>query len=232
MTYIFRKLMSAYKGRVREVAESVIDTNAIRIFSQEIHDSEAAINKGKTNLAHLVAEKLKFQRECGWVESDIKQKEQHLIEAIERTDEDLINDIAGYISEQEELLQTKKQSADRLEGQQKQVEKTLKAATRQITQSRHELRLVQATESAQLASRSINAHEITLEIGKTDLSSSLERIKTNQSKHADYMAAVKEVNLNCENRINKRMGEFAAVEQKKRVEVVLNRVREKMSKKN
>jgi phage shock protein A len=40
---VFAKLFTAVRGGVREAAEVVVDTHALRIFEQEIHECESVI---------------------------------------------------------------------------------------------------------------------------------------------------------------------------------------------
>ena len=50
---ILSKLFTAIKGGARETGEAIIDKNSIRIFEQEIKDSEAELEKAKTLLKDL-----------------------------------------------------------------------------------------------------------------------------------------------------------------------------------
>ena len=48
---ILKKMFTALRGGVREVGESIVDANGIRIFEQEIEDAKNALNKAKTSIS-------------------------------------------------------------------------------------------------------------------------------------------------------------------------------------
>ena len=47
---IFNKIFTALRGGASEIGETIIDANGIRIFEQEIRDSEKNIHEAKISL--------------------------------------------------------------------------------------------------------------------------------------------------------------------------------------
>ena len=47
MFNLIQKLSTAVRGGTREALETAVDANAIRIFSQEIHESERQLQRNR-----------------------------------------------------------------------------------------------------------------------------------------------------------------------------------------
>jgi phage shock protein A len=80
-----------------------------------------------------------------------------------------------------------------LEAYQARLEKSLRSANTQVQDYRRELRMVQATASAQTASRQVAGSTHTIVTRTADMQSSLQRIKQTQQAMADQMDALAQV---------------------------------------
>ena len=63
MFSLIKKLATAHRGGAREVLESAVDTNALRIFAQEIYECESSLKQSKHHLSGVMADKLKIKRQ-------------------------------------------------------------------------------------------------------------------------------------------------------------------------
>ena len=79
---IFSKIMTAVRGGATEAGQAIVDANAIRIFEQEIRDSENAIEKGKRDLTGVMADKIKEERKAAEITKDKIQMLNNTIDRI------------------------------------------------------------------------------------------------------------------------------------------------------
>ena len=84
---IMAKIATALRGGVRESAEVVIDANGLRIFAQEIHECENHIRQSKQQLASIMAERKRVNREVKNAQTEIHTIEQRITERLEQDDE-------------------------------------------------------------------------------------------------------------------------------------------------
>ena len=60
---ILQKLMTLFRGSVREIGESVVDANGTRIFEQEIKDAEVQLKEATGSLTLVMAKAKQAERE-------------------------------------------------------------------------------------------------------------------------------------------------------------------------
>ena len=190
---VFTKLVTAVRGSAREAAEAVVDANAIRIFGQEIYDCEAAIQQAKCDLSRVVAEKLRLQRDIEAVEAVITRRENEAAKAVTAGEDALAREVAVRIADEERVLLDQRDKLRQLDAYQARLEKTLRSASARVQDYQRELRMVQATASAQTASHRVAGSTHTIVTRTADMQSSLERIKQTQQAMADQMDALAQV---------------------------------------
>jgi phage shock protein A len=190
---IFSKIMTAVRGGATEAGQSIVDANAIRIFEQEIRDSEKAIEKGKRDLTGVMADKMKEERKVAEYTKDIAAYETKVMALVEKGDETLAMEVAEKIAELENELSVHKNAAETFEHQVKKLKHLMKKAERTIRDHKRELNMVKTTESVQKATMSIKSNYGS-GIGKLgDAKESLSRIKVKQQEREDRMKAADEL---------------------------------------
>ena len=225
---LIMKLTTALRGGVREAAEAVVDANSLRIFEQEIHDCETVIQQAKQDLSHVMAEKIKLKRDSAPLEEVIRQKETQAAEALQLGEDELALDLAGLIAEKERVLQDQRDKCRELEAHERRLQQSLGASVRQVQDYRRELRLVQATASAQKASRKLadKTHSMSSKI--VNMETSLERIKQTQHDVADQIEAMAQVNVGLSDQtLDERIVAAGISGAKDPAEEVLKRLRDK-----
>ena len=188
---ILSKIFTAIKGGAREVGESIVDANGIRIFEQEIADAQNALTSAKKNLTEVMAKEMQTKRKVAALNDSISEHETFAGQALEKGDEALAMEIAEKIaefendkSEQEEVLATYTASVAQLKNQVKEAEKTIKENQRQLS-------MVKTTESVQKATMAVNTTLASNDSSMSSAKASLERIKQRQADRADQLAAAK-----------------------------------------
>jgi len=190
---IMRKLVTALNGGVRETAEIVIDANSLRIFAQEIHECENHITQSKQQLASIIAEKMRRQREINSAEETIKQFETRMSECLQAGNDAKALELAEHVSEKESMLSRHQQHCQHLIKDEKQLQQMLKKMITRLDNYRTELRMAQASSKMQNAqSKLVNrSHGVVSRFG--DMQDSLTRIREKQQAFADEMTAMDQI---------------------------------------
>jgi phage shock protein A len=190
---ILSKIFTAIKGGAREVGESIVDANGLRIFEQEIADAQNALGTAKKNLTEVMAKEMQTKRKLSDLDGSIAEHEGFVMQALEKGDEGLAEEIAEKIAqfenekvEHDEVLATYTNSVTALKAQVKEAEKTIKENQRQLS-------MVKTTESVQKATMAVNSTLASNNSSMSSAKASLERIKQRQADRNDQLAASKEL---------------------------------------
>lgn len=193
MFNLIQKLSTAMRGGAREVLETAVDANAIRIFAQEIHECETRVQQAKKHLAGVMAEKLKLGRQVKTQQEKLQQREQTIRGKLESGDEAGALQLAEELSRQEEFLNTLQQQHDQLAEHEERLLKNLTATTQKLQQHRAELRMAQATQHAQQATGKLSPHVNDYSDQFSRMQDSLQRIRRQQGDFDDRMQAMDDI---------------------------------------
>ncbi len=117
MSGVMSKIWTAIRGGAREVGESVVDANGIRIFEQEIRDAKDNIAKAKSSLTEVMANKMQASRKLNQLNQQISEHEGYVNQALNKGDEALALEIAEKIAEYESQKGEQQTIVARLESQ-------------------------------------------------------------------------------------------------------------------
>ena len=191
---IITKLTSALRGGLRESAEVVIDANGLRIFAQEIHDSESNIKQSKQQLAAIIAEKARVKRELEPLLKQLKSQENKITQLLAENKEAEALKIAERIAEQAPLLKRQQQHYQQLKDYADNLQKSLKKMVARLSAYRSEYQMLQATDNLQSAQRKLSMNSNNDSLSKfSDMKDSLSRIQQRQQQFSDQMTAMDEV---------------------------------------
>jgi len=107
------------------------------------------------------------------VESALEKREQQAAAALEQGKQSPAREVAEWIVSQGALLPDQRRKQQQLEAHEAQVNKGLQAAINQVRNYRCELRMAQATASAQSAAEKISNRADTVSVRFGDMRSSL-----------------------------------------------------------
>lgn len=186
---IFKKIMTAIRGGATEVGEAIVDSNATRIFEQEIRDSENHLTKAKRDLTGVMAQQMASNREVDRVKREITEHEGYAVQALEKGDETLALAVAEKISALESELSTQQQALDSFQGNAERLKELVKKSERQVAEYKRQLSMVKTTESVQKATSAITDNFSSSNSKLLNAKDSLERIKAKQQKFDDQMKA-------------------------------------------
>ena len=186
---LMQKLTTIVRGSVRESADVIIDANAVRIFEQEICDSEASVRMAKASLTVVVAEKIKLQRQIDQCQQAIRMREEQAMQALTQQLGGLPEQLAEAIAQQEEVLEKMQSSMSHLTEQAHSLTKSLKATIHKVQSYRRELELAKATERSQQAQQALHGQYEQAGLNAVELEASLVRIKNKQQRFDDQLSA-------------------------------------------
>ena len=95
---VWRKLVTAVKGGATEAAQTVVDSQAIRILEQEIREAKDELRKSDHARTQILAKCKLSQQKVASLQSSIEQYEEHARKAID-SDRQLALDCAQKVSD-------------------------------------------------------------------------------------------------------------------------------------
>ena len=225
---ILKKLFTAVRGGAREVGESIVDANGIRIFEQEIADAQNALQKAKKSLTEVMAKEMQTKRKISALNDSIGEHENYAAQALEKGNEALALEIAEKIgdfetekAEHDQVLAGFSNHIVALKQQVKEAEKSIKENQRQLT-------MVKTTESVQQATMAVNSTLNTNESSMTNARQSLERIKQRQQDRQDQLGAAKQLEAATNgDDLKAKLAEAGIGEQKQKSNDILERIKAK-----
>lgn len=186
---IFKKIMTAIRGGATEVGEAIVDSNATRIFEQEIRDAENHLTQAKRDLTGVMAQQMAASRDVDRVKREIVEHEGYAVQALDKGDETLALAVAEKIAALESELATQQQALESFEGNANRLKELVKKSERQVAEYKRQLSMVKTTESVQKATSAITDNFSSSNSKLLNAKDSLERIKAKQQKFDDRMKA-------------------------------------------
>lgn len=190
---VMKKVMTLLRGSVREIGETVVDANATRIYEQEILDAKSSIAQAKDDLAGVMAKEMQSARQIEKLQSELVRYEGLAVEALEKNQEALAEEVAGKVGDLELELQENTRAHANYAVQVARLKDLIKQAEARIREHEREIGVAKTTESVYRATRSISEN---IGQGGSRLVSareSLERIKQRHEDLADRMTAAEQL---------------------------------------
>ena len=119
---VWKKLITAVKGGVTEVAETVADSQALRILDQEIREAKEELRNSDIALTQIMAKRKLAEQKLAGITSSVSEYERHARNAAAKGDQALALDCAKKVGE----LRAQAESEQQLVSQFTQSETTLR----------------------------------------------------------------------------------------------------------
>jgi len=187
-----KKLFTAFRGITTEVGEVIIDTQTIRILEQEVRDAKKYLDEAKENLAKVIAEQMGIDREIKRLSKSIEEYEGYAIQALDKSNNKLAEEIAEKIAVLENELNAQQNVLESYNFSVTTLKQHIKETEHKIKSIEREINVVKTTESVQkanVAATKFSGSTSTLQ----SASESLERIKKKQQQKTDQMKAAREL---------------------------------------
>ena len=184
----FSKLLTAFRGATTEAGDAILDTQAIRILEQELRDAKKHLDEAK-----VIAEQMGVEREIKRLQKSIEEYENHAVQALDKGENQLAEEIAEKIADWENELNAQQNVLENYNNNISTLKQHIKDTEHHLKSMERELSVVKTTESVQKA----NAATAPKLSGSTsalrNASDSLERIKKKQQQKVDQTQAAREL---------------------------------------
>jgi phage shock protein A len=190
---VIKKIMTLVRGSARELGESVVDANATRIYEQEVLEAKASIVSAKSELSGVMAKEMQTARAIEKLRAEVSRFEGLAVEALDKAQEPLAEEVAGKIGALEQELQEQSKAHANYVMQVSRLKDLIKSAEARVREHEREVGVVKTTESVYRATQTISQ---SLGQGGSKLVSareSLERIKQRHEDMADRMVAAEQL---------------------------------------
>ena len=189
---VWKKLITAVKGGANEAAQSVVDSQAIRILEQEIREAKEELRKSDHARTQILAKcKLSQQKVDGFNQS-IAEYEAHARKAID-TDRELALDCAQKVSELKAERDQEQQYLDQFNASEKQLAKNIQQAKANLRRLEQQVDMVKATESVQKAQVAVSSRHMGAHSKMKTATESLSRIQEKQKMRTAELEAAEEL---------------------------------------
>jgi len=186
---IFTKIMTAIRGGAREIGESVVDANGIRIFEQEIKDAEHNLEKAKRDLAEVMAKELQTSRKISQLQTSIEKHEGYAREALNKNNEALALEVAEKIAEFQNELASQEKAKQSFANHLTRLKALVKKTEKSLVDMKRQLVMVKTTDSVQKATQAITDNYTSSGSKLLTAKESLDRIQQRQQDLEDRLNA-------------------------------------------
>ena len=186
---VIKKLVTLLRGSARELGQSVVDSNATRIYEQEIVDARTSIAEAKTELTAVMAKEMQTARDIERIQGDIRRQEDLALQALDKAEEGLAEKVAERVAALEVELQAQTAAHAGFAVQVGRLKDLIRSAEARVREHEREIGIAKTTESVYRATQTISDNIGSTGSKLTSARESLDRIKKRHEDLADRMAA-------------------------------------------
>ena len=190
---VWSKLLTALRGGAREVGESLVDGQALRILDQEIRDAEQELHSSREALAGIMARQKLAEERTSKLQQQIGEYEQYALTALDADNAQLAREVAEKIARLENDLAGERQQGEEFAASATRLRAAIAQAEGNIKQLKQQVDTVKATESVQKAQLAVTQRHGDAQSRLHSAVESLERIKQKQAERAALMDASAEL---------------------------------------
>ncbi|TAE33806.1 MAG: PspA/IM30 family protein [Alphaproteobacteria bacterium] len=186
---LLTKIFTALRGGARELGETIVDHNGVRIFEQEIKDAETALDKAKRDLTEVMAQEMQVSRKIESLSTDVAKHEDYAAKALEQGNEALALDIAQKIADIQSELDIQKQAQANFAAHVTRLKNLIKQTSKALADMQRQLVMVKTTQNVQKATTAITQNYASGSSKLLTAKESLDRIKVKQQNMEDRLKA-------------------------------------------
>ena len=204
---VWRKLVTAIKGGATEAAQSVADSQAIRILEQEIREAKDELRKSDHARTQILAKCKLSQQKVDSLQASVEQYETHARKAID-TDRQLALDCAQKVGDLRAEQDVEQKYLDQFKQSEKQLAVNIKQAKSNLKRLEQQVDMVKATESVQKAQVAVSSRHLGANSKMKTATESLSRIQDKQNlRNAELQAAEELATEDSSDDLSKRLAE-------------------------
>ncbi|WJG08439.1 PspA/IM30 family protein [Aliiglaciecola sp. LCG003] len=189
---VWRKLITAVKGGANEAAQSVVDSQAIRILEQEIREAKEELRKSDHARTQILAKCKLAKQKVEGLKTSISQYEEHARKAID-SDRQLALDCAQKVSDLSAELEAEQAYLDQFTQSEKQLAGNINQAKSNLKRLEQQVDMVKATESVQKAQVAVSSRHMGANSKMKTATESLSRIQDKQKLRSAELEAAEEL---------------------------------------
>ncbi len=190
---VIKKLVTLLRGSARELGQSVVDSNATRIYEQEIIDAKSSIAEAKTELTGVMAKQMQTARDIERIKTELLRHEDLALHALNKAEEGLALEVAERVAGLEAEMAAQTQAHASYALQVSRLKDLIRAAETRVREHEREIGIAKTTESVYRATQSISESIGATGSQLTSARDSLERIKKRHEDLADRMTAAEQL---------------------------------------
>lgn len=190
---VWKKLVTAVKGGVNEAAESVADSQALRILDQEIREAKEELRRSDHSLTQIMAKRKLAEQKVVSLESSIKEYETHAMAANSKGDQQLALDCAQKVVELRGQQDAEQQYLDQFNASEKTLRQNISQAKSNLRRMEQQVDMVKATESVQKAQTAVSSRHTGANSKMKTAAESLTRIQEKQKMRAAELESANEL---------------------------------------
>lgn len=190
---LFSKIFTALRGGASEIGEAIVDQNAIRILDQEIRDAQNNLDRAKSDLTKVMAQRKITADKRDAKAAKVAEYEGYAAQALSKNDEALAMEVATKIAELEGDLETENKIVAEFDASIEMLKKSVRTAEATIVRLKQQVDTVKATESVQKAQSALSARHAGANASLGNAVESLERIKAKQAERGARMDAARQL---------------------------------------
>lgn len=187
---VWGKLITALKGGVTEVAETVADSQALRILDQEIREAKEELRNSDHALTQIMAKRKLAEQKLAGLDQSLSEYEGHARAAAAKGDQALALDCAKKVGELRQQAASEKSLVDQFTTSETSLRKNISQAKTNLQRMEQQVDMVKATESVQKAQISVSSRHLGANNKMKTAAESLTRIQERQKlQQAEFEAA-------------------------------------------
>lgn len=220
-------MITALKGGVNEVGESVIDEHALHILDRDIRDSAEELNHIKNTLAAFVAKQKVAEETVVTIRSQIKEHEGFVISALNKNDDVLAFEISEQIAQFENQKAEQNKTIKQHREQAETLRDSIRIAEIQLKKLKQQTETIKANEALQRAQQVVAKRYSPENPRLRTALDSLERIKEKQRQNeAEIGADIEMARDSMESDLDRKLRK-AGITNDANAKQVLNRIKNK-----
>jgi phage shock protein A len=187
------ELFDSVRGHVNTTGEALADSQAIPALEQKIRDAKKDLGKSKSALTEIMSQEKMTKKRVNDLEASLTEHEEYAVQANEKGDDSLLNEIVDKIAEIEDDLGAQREVHTQLEANVGRIKATVLETERGVKAMDREVKNIKATEYAQRAAEATAAQHSGSSASMASAAERMKRIKARQEERRHRMDAAREL---------------------------------------
>lgn len=190
---VWSKLITAVKGGANEAAETVVDSQALRILDQEIREATEELRRSDYALTQIIAKRKLSEQKIAGLQQSVEEYEGHARKAAEKGDQTLALECAQKVSEVRGQADAEQEYLTQFQNSEKSLRQNISQAKANLRRMEQQVDMVKATESVQKAQVAVSSRHMGANSKMKTAAESLTRIQDRQKQRNAELEAANEL---------------------------------------